>query len=168
MTQTIVISAELSIKIDKIINQLRHKIHPNCIVVTDISGQLISFYAAQKEINIENLAALFASNMGATCEIANEVLEEEGFEFNLHEGKQSSVFISKISNSLVLAVVFDSSEAIGFVRLFTKRACKELLLLVDEFEQEVNPKVKKLLDNNFSEELSKQFMDLLDTKGLQL
>jgi len=164
MTGKIVLSSELSLKLDKVLQRLRQKVHPEGIILTDISGQLIAAYTKVKETNIENLAALFASSMGATIEIANEVMESEGFEFNLHEGKQTSVFISKISNSFILAVIFQGSETTGMIRLFTKRACKEIQNLVEEFEQEVNNNLKPTLTNNFSEELSKQLMDLFDIK----
>jgi len=165
MLHKLVLSSELSVAIDQILTNLRNKIYPDCIVLTDISGQLISFYAKTKEVNIENLAALFASNMGATTEIAQEVMEVEGFDFNLHEGKHSSVFISKIGQSFLLAVVFHSSEQIGLIRLFTKRACQEIVQLTEQFETEMSARMKVSMNDTFSDELSRQFMGILESKG---
>ena len=164
MKGKIVLSADLSMKLDKVLQRLRQKVHPDGIILTDISGQMIAAYTKVKETNVENLSALFASSMGATIEIANEVLEDEGFEFNLHEGRKTSVFISKISNSFILAVVFSSAEATGMIRLFTKRACKEIYDLVNEFEQEVGKETKTQVVENFSDELSRQIMEMFDIK----
>jgi len=164
MKGKIVLSADLSMKLDKVLQRLRQKVHPDGIILTDISGQMIAAYTKVKETNVENLSALFASSMGATTEIANEVLEDEGFEFNLHEGRRTSVFISRISNSFILAVVFSSTEATGMIRLFTKRACKEIYDLVNEFEQEVNKETKTQVVENFSDELSRQIMEMFDIK----
>lgn len=164
VAKQIILSSELSMKIDKIIYQLRQKIYPDCIILTDISGQLLSSYARYREISVDNLAALFASNMGATGEIASELSEKESFECNLHEGKQRSIFVSKIGGSFLLAVIFPSSTAVGMIRLFTKRACKELLALTKDFEQQLGAKVKTSLRENFSDELSNKFMELLETK----
>lgn len=162
MDKKIVLSSELSMKINKIITQLRQKVYPDCILLTDISGQLLDSYARFKEIRVENLSALFASNMGATNEIATEISEDDGFEFNLHEGKHHNVFISKIASSFVLAIIFPTSEKVGVVRLFAKRASMELMQLIDEFETQVNVGLPKSLNKNFSGELSRQFMDLLE------
>ena len=165
MKGKIVLSADLSMRLDKILQRLRQKVYPDGIILTDISGQMIAAYSRIKETNVENLSALFASSMGATIEIANEVLEEDGFEFNLHEGKKTSVFISKISNSFILAVIFSSADAAGMIRLFTKRACKEIYDLVNEFEQEVTGETKvPAVDDDFSDELSRQIMEMFDIK----
>lgn len=164
MSEKMILSAELSYKIDYILDQLKQKVQPTCIILTDISGQLLAFYARSKSIKVENLAALFASNMGATSEIANEVLETEGFEFNLHEGKSHSVFISKIGNSFLLAVVFNSDVPVGMIRLFTKRACKELSFLTTEFEQTVQTNQVQFFNENFTDELSQQFTELLKAR----
>ncbi|MBN1352509.1 roadblock/LC7 domain-containing protein [candidate division KSB1 bacterium] len=164
MTNMMILRSDMSLKIDKIIDHLREKTHPICIILTDIGGQLISYYTRFREINVENLGALFASNMGATAEIANEVLENDGFESNFHEGKQNNVFISKIADSFLMAVVFSNSTPIGIIRLFAKRACQELSTLLHDFEQQISVQASKNVNQNFSEELSKQFEDILSTK----
>jgi len=156
MSKKIILTAELSTKINKIISSLREKIQPECIVFTDISGKLLSSYIRNREISVENLAALFASNMGATNEIANEICEKDGFDFNLHEGKEHCIFISRIATSFILAVVFHSLETVGMVRLFTKRACIELLALTEEFEGQMGNPDQKRVDDTFSDELAKK------------
>ncbi len=156
MSKQIILTVELSSKMNKIIGALREKIQPECIVFTDISGKLLSSYLRNREISIENLAALFASSMGATNEIANEICEKDGFDFNLHEGREHCIFISRIASSFILAVVFHSLEAVGMVRLFTKRACIELLALTEEFEGQMTNPNQKRVDDSFSDELSKK------------
>lgn len=166
MSEKMILSSDLSMKIDKIIDQLRQKIHPICIVLADISGQLLSTYNANKEIDVTGLAALFASNMGATGAIAEKIYETSGFDFIMQEGKDYNVFLSKIKNSYILAIVFSRSHQMGMVRLFTKKACNELLELTEEYEIQNQTAIKKGVGDNFSSILSKQLTHILENSGI--
>ena len=162
MSEKMLLSSELSMKIDKIIDQLQQKIQPVCIVLADISGQLLSTYNANKEIDVTNLAALFASNMGATSAIADTIFESSGFDFIMQEGKDYNVFLSKIQRSYLLAVVFSKSHQIGMVRLFTKKACNELVELTEEYETQNQKATKKSVGENLSGILSKQLTEIFE------
>jgi len=166
MSERMILSSDLSMKIDKIIDQLRQKTHPICIVLADISGQLLSTYNANKEIDVTGLAALFASNMGATGAIAEKIYETSGFDSIMQEGKDSNVFLSKIKNSYLLAIVFSSSHQIGMVRLFTKKACNELLELTQEYEVQNQTTMKKVVGNNLSGKLSQQLTNVFENSGI--
>lgn len=162
MSEKMFLSSELSMKIDKIIDQLRQKTQPVCIILADISGQLLSTYNTNKEIDVTSLAALFASNMGATTAIAETIFETSGFDFIMQEGKDCNVFLSKIQNSYLLAVVFSRSNQIGMVRLFTKKACNELVELTEEYEIQNQKVAKKSVGDNFSGILSKQLTEIFE------
>lgn len=162
MSQKMILSSELSMKMDKIIDQLRQKTHPICIVLADISGQLLATYNANKEIDIPGLAALFASNVGATGAIAEKINETSGFDSFMQEGKNSNIFLSKIKNSYLLAIVFASSHQIGMVRLFAKKACNQLAELIQQYELQNHSSMKKIVGNNMSTKLSQQLSNIFE------
>ena len=85
----------------------------------------------------------------------------------MHEGKNYSVFLSKIENSYLLAVVFSRYEKIGVVRLFAKRACQELLVLVREYEVQNQTAAKKTIGKAFSEKLAQQFSDIYPSSEIK-
>ena len=162
MSEGMFLSSEISMKLDKVIAQLRQKLHPNCIILADISGQLLASYISNNEIDATGLAALFASNVGATSAIADKIQETEGFNFILHEGKSYNIFLSKIGNSYLMAVVFMRSEQIGIVRLFSKKASEQLLLLSREYEELNDTAIKNKIGNKFSEKLVDNLTDIFD------
>jgi hypothetical protein len=80
------------------------------------------------------VAALTASDMSATAELAKQLGESKPFHILFHEGERHHLYLSAVGGSLILVVVFEATVPIGLVRLFTERAVKELLQLTDEFE----------------------------------
>lgn len=160
MSDEMVLSLELSMKFDKIVDQLRQKLYPHCIILADITGQLLSYHISNKEFEAANLAALFASNLGATSAIADEIQEEDGFDSVMQEGKNYNIFLSKIGNSYLLAVIFSKKDQIGLVRLFTKKACEELFALTGEYEKQNPTLVSKKVGKDFSEKLDQVFDDI--------
>ena len=156
------LSSELSIKMDKVIDKLRQKLNPNCIILADISGQLLSSHVASSEIDTTGLAALFASNIGATSAIAEKVNENSGFDTVMHEGKNYNIFLSKIGKSYLLAVIFTRADQIGRVRLFTKKACEELLILSREYERQNQTVIKNKFGIKFSDKLADQLTNIFN------
>lgn len=162
MPDGMVLSSELSMKMDNIIGKLRQKLNPNCIILADISGQLLSSYVSNIRIDVSSLAALFASNIGATSAIAEKIKETAGFDTMLHEGKNYNIFLSKIGKSYLLAVVFSRSDQIGMVRLFTKKASQELLVLSREYEKQNKNATRNNIGNKFTDKLAVQLTDILN------
>ncbi len=156
-----ILSSELAMKIDKIIEQLRKKINPRCIVLADISGRVISTYVSRNNIDVTSLAALFASNIGATGAIAEKIQETSGFDTIMQEGKNFNVFLSKVQNSYILAVVFSRSEQVGMVRLFTKKACDNLVEIAVEYEKQNSHKFNGKSFHQFSGKLAQQLSSIL-------
>ncbi|MBC8183547.1 roadblock/LC7 domain-containing protein [candidate division KSB1 bacterium] len=162
MSEKLFLSSELSMKLDKIVNQLMEKLRPRFIILADITGQLLSSYLAKKDIDVTGLSALFASNIGATKAIAEKLDQTASFDFILHEGKDMNIFLSKIEKSFLLAVVFKKTDQIGMVRLFTKKASEELQSLIKEYEEERPNAVKQVLGGEFSSKLADQLASIIN------
>lgn len=125
---------ELSDKIEYILDQLCQKTNARLILLADISGQLISQKGVPSSVYPEVFAALSASNVAATAEMAGMLGEPKRFKTLLHEGEKQNVYLANVASSFLLVVVFDVKVTMGIVRLFTAEAIKQLLPIAEQFE----------------------------------
>ncbi len=121
-------------EIYQILAHLVKKSKATCVLLADVSGQLISNAGEVSKFDPGTVVALTASDMSATAELAKQLGESKPFHILFHEGERRHLYLSSIGSSLILAVVFEATVPIGLVRLFTTRAVKELLQLTDHFE----------------------------------
>jgi predicted regulator of Ras-like GTPase activity (Roadblock/LC7/MglB family) len=134
MTSGLVLPADLMDEIDRVLAHLQHKTRAGCILLADISGQLISKQGRTQDIDPAILAVLTAGNMAATAEIARQIGERTPFKLLFHEGERQNIYLSSVGDSFLLVVAFDATVQIGLVRLFTRQAVKQLVTLAEEFE----------------------------------
>ncbi len=134
MSNTSILSEQQVERIDRILDELQQKTRAVYVLLADISGQLIRVRGRTGAIDCVALAALMASNMAATAEMARRIGEKKGFRLLFHEGEQENIYLSHAGQSFLLGVIFDTSVQIGLVRLFSKRAVEELNTFVDEYE----------------------------------
>lgn len=91
-------------KIDTILQELFWETEAQCILVADISGQLVSVLG-KTERNTAVLSTLAAGNLAATKEMARLVGEPARFKLLLHEGENRSVYLSDMGEEMVLITV---------------------------------------------------------------
>lgn len=137
MPKPVILPKEYAERIENILDELRAKTRASYVFLADISGQLINARGAIKSTDIAALAALTASNMAATAEMARRIGEQEQFRLMFHEGAGTNIYLSQVGRSFLLAVVFAAEVQIGLVRLFSKRAVEELEKLAAEYENVV-------------------------------
>ncbi|MBM3127742.1 MAG: roadblock/LC7 domain-containing protein [Chloroflexi bacterium] len=137
MPKPVILSEQYTEKIEGILDELRAKTRASYVFLADISGQLINARGATQSTDIAALAALTASNMAATAEMARRIGEQAQFRLMFHEGAGSNIYLSQVGHSFLLAVVFAAEVQIGLVRLFSKRAVEELEKLAAEYENVV-------------------------------
>ncbi|MBN2391894.1 MAG: roadblock/LC7 domain-containing protein [Anaerolineae bacterium] len=123
-------SLKLSIQqLDEIgdcLTALHWETHARCVILADITGQVIEAQGSVSQVNTAVLSALAAGELAATKEMARLIGEEARFKLLLHEGLRQSVYLSDVGEEMVLVTVFASSTPIGMVRLFTRDAVDEL------------------------------------------
>jgi len=134
MKRGLYLSAGLIDQMDRILAELRQKTRVNCVILADISGQLVSAAGVTAGFDAQTVAALTASDMSATAELARQLGETKPFRLLFHEGEQRHLYLSDVGNSLILIVIFETNVPIGLVRVFTERAARELLPLIDSYE----------------------------------
>jgi predicted regulator of Ras-like GTPase activity (Roadblock/LC7/MglB family) len=138
------------------LQELRQEAHASCALVADITGQLIEAQGTSEHLNTAVLSALAAGEVAATRELARLVGEAPRFKLLLHEGKHQSIYLSDISEELVLVAIFDNSVPIGMVRLFTRMVADRLKAVVDEARSHRGTLIEQPWDENFGSLLAAQ------------
>lgn len=118
-------------KVDTVLQQLYWDTGAQCILVADVSGQLISVLG-QTEMNTAVLSALAAGNLAATREMARLVGEQARFKLLLHEGEKHSIYLSDVGEEMLLITIFGNQIPIGLVRWGTQVAVRILLETIKE------------------------------------
>ena len=156
-------------RIEKTMDELRGKTRATYVFLADISGQLINARGSAGNTDLVLLAALTASNMAATAEMARRMGETEQFRLMFHEGEKRNIYLSQVGKSFLLAVVFDAEVQIGLVRLFSKRAVEELEKLTTDYE-EIVTKTESMMEAGFGNALDSALDELLpgDSSGSQI
>lgn len=119
-------------QIHECLTNLRWETEARCVLLADITGQLIEEQGISAEMNTAVLSALAAGEMAATKELARLVGQQARFKLVLHEGDDRSVYLSDVGEEMLLVTVFDHSTPIGMVRLFTREAVETLKRIIEE------------------------------------
>jgi predicted regulator of Ras-like GTPase activity (Roadblock/LC7/MglB family) len=162
MKQGLHIPEEMLEQIDYILAHLAEKAHTECIVLADISGQVISLQGIMDEGTPAIVAALAAGDVAAMAELSNRIGEPDPHGSFFHEGETKSIYLHNIAGSFILIVIFRSETPIGLVRLFAKRAVEQLLPITKEFEEIMGPPADYSPEDfkkGITQELDDTFMD---------
>jgi predicted regulator of Ras-like GTPase activity (Roadblock/LC7/MglB family) len=129
---------EMADQIEQIIANLRRMTEAKCVMLADISGQLISVHGHLDESDPTLVAALAAGDVAAMAELSRRIGEQSPSCSLLHEGTSKSIYMHNIANSFILLVVYGSDTLVGMVRLFAGRAAEKLEALAVAFEELVS------------------------------
>jgi len=155
MTNEFILPTQLLDDIDGCLSRFYDRTGVTCVLLTDISGQLITYKETTQDVNLVNLAALAASDMAAVTEMARLVGEKDRFKLLIHEGENLNVLVAEVSENFILVAIFKTSVQIGLVRLFIKETGIRLRDLVEQFE-EANMKVSRIIDDDFASSLASE------------
>lgn len=160
MTKTFELPVQQAQQIQKILDELLDKTKSTYVFLADISGQLIQVCGRAGGTDVVALAALTASNMAATTEMARRIGETGGFRLLFHEGEHGNIYLSHIGTSFMLAVIFSNEVQIGLVRLFSKRAVDELTKIAAEYESTVSS-MPSIMEADFRSAIDEELDKLL-------
>lgn len=135
MKADFVLPVDMADQIDQIVADLRRMTEAECVLLADVSGQLISVHGRIQESDPVLVAALAAGDAAAMAELSRQIGEGSPYGTFLHEGKDKSIYLSNVAGSLILIVIFRAETLIGLVRLFAGRAAKRLQALAPDFEE---------------------------------
>jgi predicted regulator of Ras-like GTPase activity (Roadblock/LC7/MglB family) len=129
------VSEQLYDQFDVILKDLYRRTDAECVLLVDISGQLISTEGQLRQGDPVQVAALAAGDVAAMAELSRQIGERDPDGSFLHEGERKSLYLFNVDDSFILIVVFRSSRPVGLIRLFVRRAAERLHPLTDQFEQ---------------------------------
>jgi predicted regulator of Ras-like GTPase activity (Roadblock/LC7/MglB family) len=122
----LVLSVEQAEAIDRYLDRMASRSNARCIILADVTGQLIAERGQTRLMNTQVLTALAAGELVATQELARLVGERARFKLLLNEGENLNVYLSDVAEQLLLVIVSDNDTPIGLVRLVLKQAVEEL------------------------------------------
>jgi predicted regulator of Ras-like GTPase activity (Roadblock/LC7/MglB family) len=125
---------EMADEIEQALVRLRRMTEAECVLLADVSGQLISLHGQMDQTDPVLVAALAAGDVAAMSELSRQIGEENPSGAFLHEGEHKSIYLNNVAGSLILIVIFGSDVPVGLVRLFAGRAAEELLQVTGQFE----------------------------------
>ena len=156
----IVLSETSYTQVGNILQDFIRKTHAQAAIFADMDGYPIVHRGNIVNLQISTLTALGAGDFSATTEMSKMVGEKEGFRFLYHEGEKSNLYLSKVGTSQLIIVVFDSTVALGMIRIFTNLAVTKLNNMLEEIKLE-SKEATEFLDLEFknllSQELDKSF-----------
>ena len=153
MSENLVLPTQLLDEYEQHINRLYDKTGATCVLLIDISGQLISYKGTMQGVDLVSMAALVAGDMAAVTEMAKLIGEKDRFKLLFHEGETYNILVSAVRGSFLLAIVFKTAVQIGLVRLFTRETVTKLLKLGEQSEAERGV-VSQIVDADFSTSLA--------------
>ena len=112
-------------QVQAVTNRLVQDANARVVFVVDKNGQLISASGDTGDLDTTSLASLTAGTIAATGGIA-QLLREQEFATQYHEGVRQNVHIQVVSGRVILVVIFDNRTSLGLVRLRVKRATENL------------------------------------------
>ncbi|HEY76688.1 MAG TPA: roadblock/LC7 domain-containing protein [Thermoflexia bacterium] len=153
MGQQIALPEELAAQIEQILSELRIRAQVDCVLLADISGQLIASQGEVEGLDPVLVAALAAGELAAMTELTHQIGEKSPTSSFLHEGEKKSLYISDVAGTFILIVAFPAGVPVGLVRLFIRRAVERLRPLAAEFEDMIH-RARPALGADFGAALS--------------
>jgi len=156
------ISGERYSAINDCLSNLRVELSAACVLLADVSGQLITDVGVTEGLDISNLVSLLAGGFVSTREMARYLGEKEGMNLHFHEGELFDIYAANVGNDLFLILLFDRSvqtSRIGMVWLYTKRAISELVKIIaspDDMES------KEIISEDFTASLKDELDNIFD------
>jgi predicted regulator of Ras-like GTPase activity (Roadblock/LC7/MglB family) len=128
-------------KVDALLEDLLSKSHARYALIIDLKGFVLVHQKAlwaPKPPSLDSLATLIASNYSANVAIA-KLFGEHGFKEMVQQGDDIGLYAQELAEKALLITVFDTSSALGRVKLFSKKAVEHIQKALSETNSEPAP-----------------------------
>lgn len=149
-------------EINESLEELRRSANAETILLIDKAGQLITSAGDIAAIDMSAFASLSAADFAATNQLALLIGESE-FSTLFHQGKNLSLYVSVIAQSVILVVIFGQKTTLGLVRLKVNNIGKKLTIIFNRiFEKLGTAQEKRETDfgDDFFEEADSEIDNL--------
>lgn len=141
-------------EIARCLADLRFELGAQCILLADITGQMLAHVGTIEGVDLQVLISLVGGSFATAFELARHLEEEQALTLNYHEGKLLDIYSANVNEELFLVLLFDKrqqSSRIGMVWLYTRRTLQQLRALVSGGDR---VSAGQVLDNDFGALLS--------------
>ena len=153
--EQLILSEEVYNKINDVVSNLYENTNVDCVVFCESNGYPVSHKGEFKQIDMSAISALAAANFSATAEMASMIGEEDSFKYLFHEGEHRNIYLSNVDYNFLLLIIFDVKVTLGMVRIFTKKAMKDLDGLLKSAKEE-GDESKEFVDLQFKSLLNEE------------
>jgi predicted regulator of Ras-like GTPase activity (Roadblock/LC7/MglB family) len=133
------------------------------ILLMDSAGRLLTLVGDAPQFDLTTFVSLMAADFCATRELAR-LLGEESFHTVYHQGDDTSLYLTQVTEGTLLAVVFDRETTLGLVRYAVRRALSSLGESIRQgYEEAAVDRVK--LAEGFGDEAASRLDQLFDARA---
>ena len=124
--------------IDEVLRDLVQKLPAQFVLLTDVSGQIISIRGDRSKVGEPvALGSLVAGDLAASREIARMLGEYGAYQMVLREGKEGHTFIAEAGPYMALLVKVGADVPLGWARMLILQAAQRLAAIVDALPEEL-------------------------------
>lgn len=148
-------------KIKRNLERLCIETKASAVLLIDKAGQLITSAGDTSALDIPSFATLSAADFAATSNLA-DLIGEHDFSTLFHQGIDKSIYVSLISDQVILAVIFPKETTLGLVRIKVNKASEELETLFDNIFAALESEYAGTVDEDFIEEAESELDSLFE------
>ncbi|NMB88357.1 MAG: hypothetical protein GYA17_08340 [Chloroflexi bacterium] len=108
--------------IERVLADLMQRCPAQFVLVTDVSGLIISTQGDRGGVELVGLASLVAADLAASQEIARLTGQYQSYQLILREGSKTNTFISEAGHYLVLFTQVGTEVPLGWARFLIREA----------------------------------------------
>jgi len=144
---------------DQILSDLLEKGPARFILITDITGQIISMRGERGKANLVALGSLAAGDLAASQEIARISGEYQENQMIIREGSEFHTVIYEVGSYLLLLMQVSNDVPLGWVRFLVRRAAEKLNRVVCSAPEDIENVMKQLETSDLDDQMNDLFAD---------
>ncbi|RME51456.1 MAG: hypothetical protein D6796_00845 [Caldilineae bacterium] len=113
-------------EIETLLTRLVQTLPAHFLLLTDVTGQVVSARGGQNAKNLVALGSLVAGDLAASQEIARLTGQYQNAQMILRQGESMHTFITEAGHQLALLVQVPDSVPLGWARILIKNAAGDL------------------------------------------
>lgn len=152
----IMLSEEEVKKIEEVFGEYLTESEAKDIVLLNKSGELLAKTGDITADVAQNISALAAGVFSATNELAR-LLGEKEFTITFHQGQETNIHISLITQNALLAMIFDNKLPIGAIRFWAKKTGAEIKSVIEEAEKRASSQSQKVINEDIGKDIEDLF-----------
>jgi predicted regulator of Ras-like GTPase activity (Roadblock/LC7/MglB family) len=154
----VVLTEEELKEIDSLFGEYIVESESRDIVLLNKSGELLAKSGDITSDVAVTVSALAAGVFSATNELAR-ILGEREFTVTFHQGQETNIHVSLVTDTVLLAMIFDNRSPIGAIRFWAKKigsSVKDIIAKAEERAKNEKPP-EKISDSNINEDIENLF-----------